>query len=34
MRIIPGVRNAAKMFQRGHAPLKRAKRMPDALKRF
>ena len=28
MRIIPGVMNAAKTFQRGHAPLKRAKRMP------
>ncbi len=29
MRIIPGVMNAANTFQRGHAPLKRAKRMPD-----
>ena len=34
MRIMPGVRNAAKTFHRGHAPEKRANRMPDALKRF
>ena len=34
MRIIPGVMKAAKTFQRGHAPEKRAKRMPLALKRF
>ena len=34
MRIIPGVRNALKTFHRGQAPEKRAKRMPEALKRF
>ena len=34
MRIMPGVRNAPSTFQRGQAPLKRAKRMPEALKRF
>ncbi len=31
---MPGVRKAANTFQRGQAPLKRAKRRPDALKRF
>jgi hypothetical protein len=34
MRIIPGVRKAAKTFHRGQAPEKRAMRMPEALKRF
>ena len=34
MRIIPGVRKAEKTFQRGQAPLKRAKRSPEALKRL
>ena len=33
-RIIPGVMNAWKMFHRGQAPLKRAKRMPLALNRL
>ncbi len=34
IRIIPGVMNAAKTFQRGHAPENRAKWMPLALNRF
>ena len=34
IRIMPGVRKALNTFQRGHAPLKRAKRIPEALKRF
>ncbi len=34
IRTMPGVRNALNMFQRGHAPENRAKRIPDALKRF
>ena len=34
VRMRPGVRNAAWMFQRGQAPEKRAKRMPEALKHW
>jgi hypothetical protein len=34
MRIMPGVENAAKMFQRGQAPLKRGSAMPEALNRL
>jgi hypothetical protein len=34
MRIIPGVRKAAKTFHRGQAPEKRAKRMPEPEKRL
>ena len=33
-RIIPGVAKARKTFQRGHAPEKRAKRMPEEVKRL
>lgn len=33
-RIMPGVRNAQKTFHLGQAPLKRAKRIPEAEKRL